>query len=104
MSKYSSRKTKAARGKLPLPLLLVAGGVLLITGALYAVWQAGQPDLATVPVETSGSPRLQVDQEVVDLGDVPVDQLVDVTFKIANTGDQTLRIAEQPVVRVVEGC
>lgn len=104
MSKTVKHKNGAAGKKLPLPLLLVAGGVLLIAGALYAIWQAGQLDLATVPVETSGSPRLQVDQEVVDLGDVPVDQMVDVTFKIANTGDQTLRIAEQPVVRVVEGC
>lgn len=104
MSKNARRKANSEKKKLPLPLLLVVGGVLLIAGALYAVWQAGQPSLETAPAETSGSPRLQVDQEVVDLGDVPVDQVVDVTFKIANTGDGTLRISEQPVVRVVEGC
>ncbi len=104
MSKNARRKANSAQKKLPLPLLLVVGGVLLIAGALYAVWQARQPSLETAPAETSGSPRLKVDPQVVDLGDVPVDQVVDVTFKIANTGDGTLRISEQPVVRVVEGC
>lgn len=104
MSKNARRKKGAAQSKLPVPLLLVVGGVLLVAGALFAVWKAGQPDLTGVPVETSGSPRLQVDRDVVDMGDVPVNQIVDVTFNIANTGDQTLRITEQPVVRVVEGC
>lgn len=104
MSKNTRRKANSAQKKLPLPLLLVVGGVLLMAGALYAVWQAGQPLRETAPLEASGAPRLQVDQEVVDLGDVPVDQVVDVTFKIANSGDQTLRILEKPVVRVVEGC
>ncbi len=104
MSRNNPRKSSAAKSGLPLPLLLVVGGILLIAGALFAVWKAGQPDLAGAPAGGSGAPRLEVDRELVDLGDVPVDQMVEVTFNIANTGDQTLRITNTPVVRVVEGC
>jgi hypothetical protein len=45
-----------------------------------------------------------VDKEQVDLGDVKLNQPVEVTFQITNVGDKTLRFEEQPYIDVVEGC
>ena len=62
---------------------------------------AGQP---SVPVTVSGSPRLQVDQELIDFGDVPVGKMVMASFNLSNTGDQPLTFSHPPVPTVVEGC
>lgn len=98
------RDRRRSRAVLPTPLLLVIGGVLLIAGALFALWMTGRPERPSVPVEVSGSPSLRIDREYVDLGDVPVDELVTVTFNLANAGDRDLRIISKPFVEVVEGC
>lgn len=109
MSKSRNRsarrqKTNRPGNRLPLPLLLVAGGILLIGGALFALWKSGQPTAPKIPIEISGAPGLKVDQERVDLGDVPMNKMVTVSFQLANTGDQPLRFSKPPYVEVVEGC
>lgn len=98
-------------GLLSRPLLLVLGGALLIGLALFALWKTGglgnpAGDAASSPVgsEVGGTPRLEVDREKVDLGDVPVDQTVSVTFLLSNTGDGTLSFSKEPYIEVVEGC
>jgi hypothetical protein len=45
-----------------------------------------------------------VDKEQVDLGNIPLGQTVEVTFNVANVGDQQLRFTEAPYVELVEGC
>jgi hypothetical protein len=107
MSKYKSKnRTKRTTFKdtLPKPLLLVLAGMVLLSGALFAVWKSGQPTVAQVPVKVKGSPSLKVDQNRIDLGNVPVGKTVSVSFKLSNVGDQALRFSASPYVEVVEGC
>jgi hypothetical protein len=85
------------------PLALIAGGVILLAGAWLALARGSQGG-PQVPIEVSGAPRLKVDNRTVDLGDVPLGQTVQVSFTLANVGDQDLRFTSAPYVEVVEGC
>ena len=98
------QQPRALRNILPTPVILVLGGVVLIAGALFALWKSGQPATPKVPVEVNGSPRLKVDRETVDLGDVPLDKTVTVSFQLTNVGDKTLRFSDEPTIEVLEGC
>lgn len=107
MSKYKSkkrRKNTSFKDILPIPLLVVLGGIVLIAGALFALWKSGQPASAKVPIEVNGAPSLKVDQDKIDLGDVPLGKTVSVSFQLANAGDETLRFTDLPYIEVLEGC
>ena len=54
--------------------------------------------------QVSGGPALQVDQEKIDLGDVPLGETVSVKFEITNVGDQPLRFTQKPYIEVAAGC
>jgi flagellar basal body-associated protein FliL len=104
-SKMRSRRKNGSL--LTNPLFVIMGGLILVAVALFVILRANQPSepkLPPVNVDVSGAPSLQVDKEKVDLGDVPVDQTVTVSFQLANAGDQTLRFSEQPYIEVKEGC
>jgi hypothetical protein len=106
-SKYKSNKRQTKTGfqdVLPTPLLLVLGGIVLLAGALLAVWKAGQPNAAQAPIVFKGAPSLKVDQDKIDLGDLPLGQTVSVSFQLANVGDETLRFSDKPFIEVLEGC
>ncbi len=85
--------------------VFVVGGILVVAvaGLLFARSQstANQP---AVPVTVQGSPRLQVDQELIDFGQVPVGKMVTASFTLSNAGDQPLVFSHPPVPTVVEGC
>lgn len=107
MTKYKSKKRNkktSFQEILPTPVLLVLAGMVLIAGALFAAWKSGQPSDAQVPVEVNGEPSLKVDQDKVDLGDVPLGKTVSVSFELSNVGDQPLHFSQTPYVEVVEGC
>lgn len=111
MSRKRPRKYKKKRGRktslrdvLPPELFWVLVGFAVIAGALFAVWKAGQPVMPSVSIEVKGAPKLKVDREVVDLGDVKLGKTVSVSFQIANAGDKTLRFASPPYVEVAAGC
>jgi hypothetical protein len=72
---------------------------MLLLGAAFAAMSAGRPP-TTAP---GGMPRLHVDRDLVDLGDVTYSRMVDVAFTLTNTGDGVLRF-ETPYIEVVEGC
>jgi len=103
MSEHKNKKNLRHKRKKPLwpIILLLAGGVLLVIGAVSVLNKPSQPKAA---IEVSGTPSLKVDQEKVDLGNVKLGQTVEVKFKIMNVGDQTLRFSKTPFVEVVEGC
>ena len=103
MSQHNKNKTlKHGRKKQPWSMiLLLAGGLLLVIGAVFAFKKPSQPQTANA---FTGGPSLKVDQEKVDLGNVKLGQTVEVKFKLTNVGDQTLRFSKAPYVEVLEGC
>jgi hypothetical protein len=106
MSQKSSRKLARQKRKRQQKqkqlMLLIGGGLLLIAGALFAVFRNVNP--ATATIEVLGTPSLKVDQEVVNLGDVKLGNTVEVEFQLTNVGDQPLRFSEDPYIEVIEGC
>jgi hypothetical protein len=86
------------------PLILVFGGLALLGLIAFAIWQSTASSTPKVPLEVQGSPKLKIDKQKVDLGDVPLGQTVEVTFNLANIGDQQLRFTDPPYIELVEGC
>jgi hypothetical protein len=82
-------------------ILLMAGGLLLIIGVVFAFRKPSQPKAA---IEVTGAPSLKVNQDKVDLGNVKLGQTVDVKFSLTNVGDKTLRFNKLPYIEVKEGC
>ena len=97
--KYSKKKRK--QNTKWLPIVAIAGGVLLI-GLAFLAFRKNPTPIA--PIEANGSPSLKVDKEKVDLGEVKLGKTVEVSFKLTNVGNQTLRFNKQPFVEVIEGC
>jgi hypothetical protein len=98
-NKVISKHSQAKQNKNP--LFLITGGILVLLIASLLVFN-NKP--AKYTPEVSGSPSLQVDEELVDLGDVQLGKTVQTAFKISNVGDQELRFTQKPYVEVKEGC
>ena len=79
--------------------ILAAAGLLLLAAVVWSAW----PRPAAAP-EVRGSPRLKLDRDRVDLGPVKLGSWVEVKYRLTNSGDQPLRLTEEPYVEVVEGC
>lgn len=77
-----------------LPFVIAAVVVLFIGVAVFVVM--GQP--------SSGTPRLQVDQEKIDLGKRIFNQPVRAVFTIKNVGDGALTLETPKIATVLEGC
>jgi len=108
--KKNSRVARAARpeglARLGWSWLLTASvAMLAVAGAIWWARQlpAGRP-AASGSSALAGAPRLSADKPQIDLGDVRLGQTVQASFEIANTGGQTLRLAQAPAIEVVEGC
>lgn len=79
-------------------LWAIVAGVFLIIGGLSYILIVG------VNGSETGTPKLVVDRNEVDEGYQKLGATVHTTFKLRNEGDGTLRIVDQPQVKVVEGC
>jgi hypothetical protein len=86
-----------------LALAVLAAAVALSGGSTEGDRQAGAPSTRNA-AEASGVPRLSVDRESIDLGDVKLGTYVEAAFVLTNGGDQPLRLAQPPYIEVVEGC
>jgi hypothetical protein len=84
-------------------LFLALGGSLLIALA-FLVFRGNQNTQSLAAIAVNGAPSLKVDREQVDLGNVQLGQTVEVSFRVTNVGDQTLRFSEPPYIEVLEGC
>lgn len=94
------RQTKSAPNLVV--LAAIAGGALLALVAAVSV--LGGSSGRRAAIEVNGQPRLKVDREVVELGDIPLGQAVEAAFVLTNVGDQSLRLTQAPYIEVVEGC
>jgi hypothetical protein len=97
--KHTRKSSNQSRGNPRGMFLLVLLGVAVIAAALVFASQAGSQENAGVV-----GPRLSVDQEVIDFGQVKMGQPVSAAFKLTNTGDADLRLTKEPYIEVVEGC
>jgi len=103
-----SQKTGSTRGRAPLGALLAIGAGVLVLAVVSFMLLARRPagssaGAGLTPASTPG-PRLQADQQSVDLGQLPLGRMVQATFKITNIGDQPLQFTQAPYIEVVEGC
>lgn len=88
-----------------LPFVVAAAALLLVVLGLALLARPGTPSTATAgPTLAVNTPRLAMDRTLIDFGKVPLDVPVKATFKLSNVGDRPLRILNQPVVEVKEGC
>jgi hypothetical protein len=86
-----------------MPLFALAALVLVGVAAAVILWQsAGSPAVDTS--SGAGSAQLLVDQDRIDFGAVPVNQMVKASFTLTNAGQQPLMLSVPPVAEVLEGC
>ena len=102
MARPKTRPTqRKAKNSFPI-WLIIAGGVLLLAVAVWALLRGGS-DPTTI--EVTGAPGIRVDQEVFDYGDVKLgEKPIRTVVRVTNVGDQTLQLTEKPYVEVLEGC
>ena len=102
MSSYRSKiKPKAKSKRSLLPLWLALAGLALLLAALWAIQGRTQPN---ANIEVSGAPRLKVETEKIDRGNIKMGTPVRDDIRVTNVGDQPLRFTEPPYVEVKEGC
>jgi hypothetical protein len=92
---------KPQRFPIWLALIIVAGAALIVVALIGS--GANQSGATSQP-EVSAGPALQVGQEKIDLGTVPLGETVSAQFEIANVGDQPLRFTQKPYIQVAAGC
>jgi hypothetical protein len=103
--KVKPYKKRTAKPKSKLPMLYIGIGAALVV--VVAVWFIvnNQKDSSVTESELTGAPpKLEVDKELIDFGDVPFNEFVTARFKVSNTGGQPLHFTQNPYVEIVEGC
>ena len=102
MKRTTKKKSNMMNRTMLFALLIALGGLLLVSAAfLLSPRQKSVPNSAS---DEAGSPRLAVDREQIDFGDVPVDHIMTASFELTNTGNSTLRFTEEPYVQLKAGC
>lgn len=99
-SSANGRKLQARRRRWLLPSILSVGLFALLTA--WLLWPDRSP-LADVPTY-HGGPRLVMDRQEIDFGQVRFNKFVEARFRLKNVGDRALQIATGPRVEAVEGC
>ncbi len=97
------RRNRSARRRFS-PLLILAGLAALALAAIAVLSAGAQPQAQSVPIEARGAPKLKIDVDSVDLGNLPLGTTTRATFRVSNAGDQPLRVARAPSIQVLEGC
>jgi len=95
MSKKQRKQTK--KKKFPWPMV-VLGGVLLIAAAFYF---ANRPGISE---HGSGPPKIAVDQQTIDYGDVRFGTNKSFDIEVTNIGGAVLRFNQEPYLEVLAGC
>jgi len=98
-AKKGKRPQSKRRGWL-LPSIVLAS--LLVGVTAWLLWPVRSP-LADAQ-RYKGGPRLSVDRQEIDFGQVRFNKFVDARFRLKNVGDRALQIATGPRVEAIEGC
>ena len=91
----SKSRKKQSKSSIPLIALVIGGLVLVAAAVFFAVRGKG---------EDTGTPKIVVDQQVIDFGDVKLNTPVNFSVKVTNQGDGVLRFEDKPFIQVAEGC
>ena len=94
--KNTGQRTSSRRPKW-LPIVVALALALIVIGAA-ALLISDNAQLIT------GTPRLVVEQTVIDEGYQTINTPVRTSFNIRNEGDGPLRVLGEPQVELVEGC
>ena len=85
------------------PVLLIAGGVLLVVLAVFFLRSNDEPQTDFVP-QVSGAPAISIEPAQIDMGAVQLGTPVRADFVVKNLGDKPLKFSEDPYIELVEGC
>ena len=91
------------------PMLLVLASIAIVSSMVWlaqrnppAPTQTLSPQNDAAPRATG--PRISVDQELFDYGDVTFNTPIETVVRVTNVGDQVLALERTPAVELVEGC
>ncbi len=104
MARYSTKiKASQKQNAGPLPLILALAGLALILLAGWVIWSSRAPAIKAA-IQVKGAPRLVVEKDSIDHGDVRLGTTITDEVRITNVGDQPLRFTQAPYLQVLEGC
>lgn len=103
--KRKGKKVPQAQPRSRWRSLLIPGVIGLALAVGVATWfflHKSAP--VSLAAQYKGGPRLAVDKEFIDFGNVRFQRMVDARFRLRNAGDQPLRLAVDSPVEAIEGC
>jgi hypothetical protein len=111
MAKRKKKPVKSQANRI-WPVALIAGGILLVALAYFALREKNQPTPPPVlggaqsdfQPQVTGAPAISVEPQQIDMGEVKLGTSVQASFKVTNTGDKALKFTESPYIELVEGC
>lgn len=85
-------------------MALVAIAVVLLGLAGWILTRSSGDTSGDYVPEVSGAPAIEVDETLIDYGDVKYNEPITTVFTVKNVGDKDLKITEQPQVQLLQGC
>ncbi len=103
MPRYSTKlKPKPRSRQSLLPLWLALAGLALVLVAGWAILSGSAQSKASIVVK--GAPRLKVEKDTIDHGNLKLGNPVRDDIRVTNVGDQPLVFTQTPYIEVKEGC
>jgi len=96
--KHKKTRTKPASQRSWWLWAVAAVAVLFVVGGLTILLTSNSSRAET------GTPKIAVDQPVIDEGYQKLDKTIRTSFTLRNDGDASLHILGEPQVELVEGC
>jgi hypothetical protein len=108
MSRRNRHFLKSGKLETPtfIPVLAALGivGVVVIVVLIIANILSATNAVLKFEAQVKGAPRLAVERDIIDHGNLPLGSSIETTFVVRNIGDKELDILGNPIVEVVEGC
>lgn len=119
MSKHSERRStspklqprQAGKPTWLAAAVLTLAGVALVSMLIWLVQRNAAETAQTTPAQVAPSdsaalsgPRISVDRDHFDYGNVKLNTTIETAVRVRNTGNQELALEQNPVVELIEGC